>query len=116
MELLILTEQRGNRREGDVICVREDNFDWGAEEKQKELFRIIRCPDSELWGSAENAQDEFCEQIEGIFDENDETTWENNAKRYFVIGSELKERTLTTSDPFAFSESVNKTLTVTVLY
>ena len=112
MELLTLTTGASHRLLGDVISVHENGFTWGNLETGNSMFRIIQCPDSELWGSPELARTNFALQITGYISETDEDTWENYASKYAITGNDLIERTTTSADPFEYSSSFVTGLTI----
>ena len=113
MELLTLATGVSKRLSGDVLAVHENDFTWGSLETGNPIFRVIQCPDSELWGSPEAARNNFALQITGYISEVDEDTWDNCAYKYAITGNNLIERTMTNADPFEYSVSFVTGLTIT---
>lgn len=42
--IIMNVEGRGGMVPGDVICIREDGFEWGPGERDNPIFRIVRLP------------------------------------------------------------------------
>lgn len=112
MELLTLATGASKRLLGDIIAVHENDFTWGSLETGNPIFRVIQCPDSELWGSPEAAKTNFALQTTGYISETDENTWDNCVYRYAITGNDLIERTTTSADPFEYSASFVTGLTI----